>query len=540
MLSTCPVPLLDAAPDILVIGGGLAALMAALAAHEQGCSAAIASLGPVGRSGNTAVTENAIAGITNAPDNTIEAFVADLERSGKGIDDPALTANLAGHSREIMNLLKQYGVSLPYENGDFVTIPRIGGHSVARIVRADTSKQGHAIKGRAYLTPLAERAMAAGIPFLNGLRAIRLLQKNDRVCGVMFHERRTGKIHIQPARRVILATGGYAGLYKNTTNVSDMYGDGIGLALLAGCPVRDMEMVQYLPTMLVGGVRMNITNQVQAFGSRMRNSTGEAFMARYDPAAELAARDSMARAIFTEIQSGRGVDGAVYVDCTDIDEKVFNGPLASFASRLIGCGLDPRKQMLRGAPGSHYTMGGVVIDSEGRTPVPGLYAAGEVAGGVHGANRLGGAALMEATVFGRLAALAACSDDAPEAKPDIPALPAIPTEEERTVVEQELKKLRAILWEHASIVRDEVGLTTALNKIETMRSTWSSVPHAPGNFFATTLLLAETIAQSALMRTESRGAHYRSDYPETDPAWAVSIACSLRDGKLGLSRLPKA
>ena len=522
---------------MLVLGGGLAALMAALAAREQGCSVAIASLGPVGRSGNTAVAENAVAGVTNAPGNTVEAFIKDLKHSGKGIEDPALVDNLAGYSQKVMHLLKEYGVNLPFKNGDFVNIPPSGGHSAGRLVRADTSEMGHSIKGRAYLTPLSYKAKEMGIPFFDGMRAVRLLQNNTRVCGVMFYERKTGKIHIQPAKRVILATGGYAGLYKNTSNVSDMFGDGASLALQAGCPLRDMEMVQYMPALLMDGIRMTVSNQLQSFGITLRNNKGEAFMTRYDPTGDRAPRDAMARGIFMEIQSGGGIDGAIHIDCTGFAEGVFKGPLASVASRLASVGRNPAKDMLRGAPASHYTMGGVIIDKNGRTPVPGLYAGGEVAGGVHGANRLGGAGLMEAAVFGRLAGLAAAADDAPEATPDTPVFPSTPDEHNRLSVAADIKKLRALLWEHASIIRDETGLNKALNTINDLKDVWTSSPHAPGQAFAGTLLLAEAIVRSALMRTESRGAHYRADYPETDPDWAANIACFLRNGKLGLFRL---
>ena len=537
MPSARPAALLDATPDILVLGGGLAALVAALTAHEQNRRVAIASLGPVGRSGNTAVAENAISGVTNHPDNTVEAFVQDLLCSGKGVTDPALAASLAGHSHEALLLLKRYGVQFYHKDGDFARLPPVPGHTVARTIRADTSSMGHAFKGRAYLTPLTERAKEAGIPFLNGLRAVRLLQRDGHICGVMFHERKTGNIFIQPARRVILATGGYAGLFKNTSNVSDSYGDGISLALQAGCPVRDMEMVQFIPAILQGRLRMPISTQSLAFGAVLRNRDGERFMFRYDPSGDLAPRDAMARAIYSEIQAGRGVNDAIYLDCTPVPEDAYATSLASFAKRLQLCGIDPRRDTFLGAPGTHYSMGGVVVDRDGRTPIPGLYAAGEVIGGVHGANRIGGAALAEATVFGRLAALAASLDDVPTVSPEVTDIPSPACDEELAAVTTDLKQLRALLWERAGIVRDRTGLAQGLKSIANLLERWNASSHAPGQAFANTLRIAEAIIRSALLRTESRGAHYRSDHPEMDPAWNVSIHCSLRNGECILDRV---
>lgn len=527
-----------ARPDVLVVGGGMAGLMAALAARQQGRSVAVVSLGPVGRSGNTVVAGGVISAATCDAGNTAAAYLGDLLASGQGVADPALTTRLANESEEILLSLERMGVPFLRQGAGFSRV-QPPGHSLPRTVPTDWSRVAYAARGMTFLAPLAARAREAGVVFWDGLRVTNLLKQDGRVTGVAARERKTGKRRVLPAGAVILATGGYGGLFRRHNNVSDIHGDGIGMALEAGCTARDMEFVQFYPTMMFSPVKAPISGTMFWAGAVLRNRDGERFMERYDPKGEMARRDAMARAIFLEVRAGRGVDGCVYVDCTNMPEEALQGHFRRYSEMVAKRGINLRKDWLKGSPAVHHTLGGIRIDRDGRTSVPGLFAAGEVCGGVHGVNRIGGAALMEASVFGRAAGIAAADEcrsaadvdgfplasDAANAPGDVAAAGSC---------ESAMRDLRNVLWEHVSLMRDETGLHTALRELARLRAAQDDAGDG-GGAFRRTLLVAEAVVRSALARTESRGSHYRADYPETDPAWERPVFCTYADGNITVS-----
>ncbi len=518
--------------DVLIVGGGLAGLMAALAALEKGASVGVVSLGPVGRSGNTAIASSGMATASNDPGNSPADFLNDLIRSGKGLTDTALATRLTEESRGMVARLAELGVRFRME-GSQPELGRAPGHSVPRNLRTEWDGVPYALRGTTYQRPLADKLEKAGVPLLNGLRVVELLRADGRITGVRAYERKSGTQHILRAGRVVLASGGYSRLYRRTNNAADSYGDGIAMALEAGALLRDMEMVQFYPTMMFSPVKMTLYSPLFAAGAVVRNRDHERFLSRYDPAGDNATRDAMARAIFLETRAGRGVDGCALLDCTAISEEAWGGILKDVCRVLAKRGLDPRRDFLSATPCAHYTLGGICIDEWGRTNVPGLYAAGEVCGGVHGSNRLGGVALMEAAVFGRQAGLAAATDSLPQAgtAPDLPPLQS-GGPETRARLDKAMNRLRDLLWDHVSLVRDETGLRAAMDGITTLRGELPKDPGMEEAAFARTLLLAEAVAQGALLRAESRGAHFREDHPQTDEGWARPVLSSLENGRL--------
>ena len=522
------------APTVLVVGGALAGMTAALAARSAGADVSLLSLGPAGRSGNTLVA-GGISSATEDAKNSPECFLDDLIRSAQGVEDPALARTLAEESLPALQRLEAFGVRFAREKGTLLRrLPP--GHSVPRNIPTDWAGVPFAMRGITFMRPLAERLMADGIAVRNGVRAVRLLRAGDRVAGVLVQERKSGRCFSLRADAVVLATGGYAGLFSRTNNVSDSCGDGVALALSAGCAVRDMEMVQYHPCMMFTPVKLPVLDPLFGAGAVLRNSMGEEFMIHYDAAGNMARRDVMARAIFLEAAAGRGVNGGVYVDCGKVPAALLAGQFAFYSKALAKHGLRLGKDMLVAGPCAHYSLGGVVIDTHGRTTLKGLYAAGEVCGGVHGANRLAGAALMEACVFGWRAGRAAAEDPAvpPTAFAPVSALAELRPEEQQ-VLERLKRQLRALLWEHVSVVRDEAGLTTALQNIRDLERTAQAMPQgAEPHIFRQRCIVAECITQSAFIRQESRGVHYRRDFPLSSEEFSGHTSCRLRDGKVAV------
>lgn len=515
--------------EVLVVGGGMAALMAALAAREEGRNVAVISAAAVGGSGNTIMIAGGISGATDDADNTPELFARDVLTSGKGVCQPDLVRALAADSPAILDRLAGYGVPLQRQGGSYhrTLVP---GHSAARNISADLEGGRYKKLGQAFMAGPLARLRALGAPVESTLRAARIVTDDAGVAGVIAYDREAGACRFIRSRRVVLATGGYCGLFWRTNNIAGSVGDGLALALNAGAALRDMEMVQYLPTMMFDPVKLSVTNRIFGSGGVLRNSEGERFLSRYDPAGDMATRDIMARAIFHEVQAGRGIDGCVYIDCTAIPEDELNTKFSRYAAQLAKHGIDIRKEWFKGTPCAHYSLGGICIDSDGRTGVTGLYAAGEVAGGVHGVNRLGGAAMTEACVFGRRAGLAAAADDLAAGPSVTPPLPDTSGYGVSAGADGAMKELRSLMWEHVSLARDERGLLLARDGVVRLRDAEQKRVGGAPTFFAGSLLVAEAVIAAALARTESRGAHYRIDYPETDPAWERSITCTLQNG----------
>jgi succinate dehydrogenase / fumarate reductase flavoprotein subunit len=394
----------------------------------------------------------------------------------------------------------------------------------------------------------------------------RLLKDGEQIAGAFGYWREDGRFVLFRAKAIVLATGGWGRIYKVTSNSWESTGDGVAMAYEAGAELRDTEMVQFHPTGMVWppGVRgLLVTEGVRGEGGILRNSQGERFMERYDPKKmELSSRDVVARAITAEAQAGRGSPhGGAFLDISHRPADFIKRKLPSMYEQFHALAdVDITREPMEVAPTVHYAMGGVRVEAEsGATTVPGLFAAGEVAAGLHGANRLGGNSLTDLLVFGRRAGEAAgCYADSLRAPI---YLDEDQVQEEKEVLIRPLEcggvenpyllhqELQEVMADHAGIVRDAEGLQCGLQKVLDLQERAKDIGvrgtrcFNPGWHMARDdlfmLCIAEAVFRAAIERKESRGAHFRTDYPDKDPDLGrVNFVVCKTDSGMEIERLP--
>jgi L-aspartate oxidase len=454
--------------DLAVVGAGAAGLYAALTGARNGAKVALVSATPLARTASYWAQGGLAAAL--AVDDSPDLHREDTERAGRALVRASAAAVLCREAPRTVGELERLGVHFDADRHGNLALALEGGHSRRRVVHA-----GGSATGRRVVRQLSAVVVETpGVTVIEGARAAKLWTRDERCVGVVCEDGRA--IH---ARAVILATGGSAALWQRTTNPPGSLGIGLLLAREAGGALADLELMQFHPTAVTGIKGREgflITEAIRGEGATLLDKDGERFVE------ELAPRDEVARAIWSTMsESGTA---SVDLDMRAIDPTLFPNVVGA----LREAGLDPTIELVPVAPAAHYGMGGIVADLDGATTVPGLYAVGESAcTGLHGANRLASNSLSECFVFGARASFAALSEPATEANAP-PTAPALQTPGRQT---------REALWRHAGLVRDADGLTALAND-----------PHP----------LARLIARHALLRTESRGAHSRVDFPETDPA----------------------
>lgn len=535
--------------DVLIIGGGGAGLRAALAAKEKnvdvtlvfkkGGNATIFAAG-----GQSAVVDN--------PENpdSYDSHIRDTMESGRWLNDLELVKLMAENGPQELKELVGWGVEYIQDKDGKLKGFQIGGHSFPRTIR---SKDGNYYQ---LYRVLMERAKEKGVKINKGFEVLKLISSQGRVRGALGIDAEGNKTVIK-ARAVVLASGGLGQMYQNTTNPPGLTGDGYILGLQAGAALIDMEFLQYYPTSLVYPPKMKgkiVTESLRGEGAVLLNNKMERFMVRYAPdKMERATRDVISRAIYQEIMEGRGTENqGVYIDARSMERGKMLECFTN-ADRLIALGLDPGEKLIEVAPSAHFCCGGILIDSECFTGVEGLWAAGEVTGGVHGANRLGSNAITEILVFGRIAGESAAkwaqcclkkSEDTQIGEGYQERLKGLCAKKDAgdhllpKLMELEAG-IKAGIWQGAGIIRSEDTLKKGLGAMEEIHrelefigekeNLGSSYPY--WSRLMKMALLGRVIIGSALRREESRGVHYRSDYPVMAEKFSHSIRVTIDEEK---------
>ena len=501
---------------VLVIGSGGAGIRAAVEAEKYG-TVTIISKTITGKGGCTVMAEGGYNAVLSDSD-AVSVHFEDTIKGGAYLNDKALVEALVSEAPARIRDLFNWGAVFDLTAENTIAQRPFGGQRFPRTCYAG-DHTGHEM-----VMTLLERLRGSNVEIRDETTVLELLKDGDRVIGAVTADR-NGELGIVTADAVILATGGAGQLYDVTTNSTAGTGDGYALGFNAGAKLIDMEQVQFHPTGAVCPADSRgrlITEAVRGEGGILKNALGERFMEKYDPARmELSTRDVVARGIATEVLEGRGTElGGVYLDVTHLPAEQIEKRLPVMLEQFLQFGTDIRTQPMEVAPTAHHFMGGLAITANAETTVPHLFAAGEVAGGVHGANRLGGNALADTQVFGRRAGISAGKCESAVKSVDQKALDAVEDKVSRlfegdTAVSAVRKSLKTLMWNNVGIYRNELDLKVAEREVQKLREKKLKITSAQeisGAFITENMLTtAGFVISGALLRRESRGAHTRTD-----------------------------
>ncbi len=532
--------------DVLVVGAGGAGLRAAIEIAQRGVKVLVISKERLGAA-HTCMAEGGYnVALTDVnPLNNPDIHLNDTLEGGAYLNRGSLAYALTHEAPDRLRDLEKFGAIFDRD---------ARGQIAQRFSGKQT--QPHTVfvgdyTGQAIMSALVDQARKFKVEVWDEHFIAALFASGEgeqrRICGGLALDQHSGRLTAIRARAVVLCTGGGGRMYSVTTNAASNTADGYALALRLGVEMVDMEMVQFHPTGMVMPSAMRgklVTESVRGEGGRLFNKDGERFMERYNPQRlELAGRDEVARSIFSEVQAGHGTEaGGVYLSVAHLPAFVIEERLPSMLEQFLAVGVDIRKESMQIHPSMHHMMGGVRIDDQGGCNLPGLFAAGEVVGGEHGGNRLGGNALAGCQVMGKRAATSAARYAAEN--PDPSELPVADLERELGRLQRFLnnnahltepytvhQQLQRLMWERVGIMRRAEELDSAKTGLEgideIVQSKLGSARHAPDYNrewiecleLANMTLTAQAIVYAAALRTESRGAHYRHDYPTPRPEW---------------------
>jgi fumarate reductase flavoprotein subunit len=539
--------------DILILGSGGAGLFAALHAHKADptLSITVAVKGLLGKCGCTRMVQGGY-NVALAREDSVERHFMDTIVGGAWLSDQELAWKLVVLAIErIKELENELGCFFDRNPDGTIHQKAFAGQTFDRTVHKGD------LTGIEIINRLAEQVWARRINRLEDHRAVELVKdsSNTTIAGVLFIDMRTGEYVFVRAKAVLLATGGGPTMYKYHTPSGDKTCDGLAMAMRAGLPLRDMEMVQFHPTGLLAGTHTRMTGTVleeglRGAGGHLLNGSKERFMPRYDPKGERATRDVVSRAMFSEIRKGNTSPyGGLYLSMGHLGASEVKNQFKGMVERCADCGFDLAAGLVEVVPTAHYLMGGVEFAPDCTTALAGLFVAGEDSGGVHGANRLGGNGVANSTVFGAVAgdAMAAWVKGKSLAQPERATIDAAIQFCERPFrsgarenLEAWRERLYDVMWEKVGIMRDAAGLLAAqaeLNALDRALDGYSA-PSAERAFNLTwhdwlnlksLVAVSRAIAAAAVARRDSRGAHYRSDFPETG-ALERSAFTSIQNG----------
>jgi fumarate reductase flavoprotein subunit len=524
--------------DILILGAGGAGLFAALHAKRAapGLQVAIAVKGLLGKCGCTRMVQGGY-NVALAPGDSVERHFMDTIEGGKWLPDQELAWTLVTKAIErIHELENELGCFFDRNPDGSVHQKAFAGQTFDRTVHKGD------LTGIEIINRLAEQVWVAGVDRLEEHRAVELVLCADgSVAGVLMIDMREGELVFVQAKSLLLATGGGPTMYRFHTPSGDKSCDGLAMALRAGLVLRDMEMVQFHPTGLLAGPGTRMTGTVLEEGLRgaggyLLNGSRERFMHKYDERGERATRDVVSRAIFAEMRGGHASpNGGVYLSMGHLGPGSVRKQFKGMVERCADCGFDLAGGLVEVVPTAHYMMGGVEFEADGRTALPGLFAAGEDTGGVHGANRLGGNGVANSTVFGAIAgdAMAAWTlrdskwrEPAPGLLEDAEARARIPLGKPAGGLEAIREALHEVMWNDVGILRDAAGLARAQVKLDELREALHATGIAGNDLrynltwhdwlnLDNLLMVSGAIRAAAAARAESRGAHFREDHPHT-------------------------
>ena len=510
--------------SVVIIGSGIAGLYAALKIAENSDKDILLITKSALKESNSRYAQGGIAGVL--PENNIDSInlhVQDTIRAGAGLTDENVAKFISENSADVIKSLINYGVEFDRDKNEKVALTLEAAHSVKRILHAGGDSTGKSIEWA--LSDLVESN--PNINIYQKAQAVDLLIDSKGICrGVIVFHAETGEYEAIFSPAVIIATGGIGQVYSNTTNPKIATGDGIALAYRANAAIQDMEFIQFHPTALaINGneTRFLISESVRGEGAKLKNLNGELFTCKYDKMGDLAPRDVVTRAIFFEMSETN--TSHVLLDTSSIKKESLKERFPNIIRVCKESGLDILSKPIPVSPAAHYAMGGIKISLDGKTSISGLYAIGEAScSGLHGANRLASNSLLECVVIS--SELAKClnnkSLDDTTGEDSTISLLIEKYDKSCNFSGKDIaifsKELKYLMWDNAGIIRNQEKLSFALSEIAEMKSEFNSDKCASIEEyeFRNLLIISDLIVKSAIARKESRGAHYREDYPGTD------------------------
>jgi L-aspartate oxidase len=504
--------------DYVVLGSGIAGLYIALLAVERG-SVLVLTKGNIDDC-NTKYAQGGIA-VAMGKEDSPELHFEDTMAAGDGLNEAKAVHILTDDAADCIADLIRFGVPFDTVDGE-ITLTREAAHSVPRVMHAGGDATGEYIE-----VTLSRRVRSTSIRVLENCLASEILVRNGKVTGVKALDLHTGSIEEYDCRFLVLATGGAGRLFKYTTNSDVVTGDGIAVAFEAGAEISDMEFFQFHPTVLrlPGVAPFLISEAVRGEGGILKNVEGRRFMLDYAPEAELATRDVVARSIVHEMKKTH--TDRVFLDVTHLPSQFITTRFPHIYRFCLDHGLDITKGLIPVAPAAHYLMGGVKVNTWGQTNIVGLFAIGETAcTGVHGANRLASNSLLESVVFSKRVVQRTETTALPESSQQsaVSCLYSLLEREALPKVPQvNLPNLQSLMWDKVGIIRSGRSLKEAAGVLATWESQITQPSDRPSYELGNLVLCARLMTEAALLREESRGAHFRTDFPQTSTEWRQHI-----------------